>query len=141
MKTNKEMYPDYDWDKIPSGSTFKAYIQGSLCEGRIFKEDDSIYLCQDVKEGVSCSNKLGFKYSWVIYGGNPLDLKHTSVKNLEVWLPEKGYKIPMNKDINSFGIYSVRITKDVCKVGCTLVSFEQVKAVYNKMLKLRKSEK
>jgi len=48
MKTiKKEKYPNYDWDNIPSGSTFTAQIRGTLCEGRIFKEFGRIYLCQN----------------------------------------------------------------------------------------------
>ena len=29
-------------------------------------EHNSVYICQNTRCGISCKNKLGFKYSWVI---------------------------------------------------------------------------
>lgn len=42
------------------GKKFKANIHNIPVEGRIQVEKGSIYLCQDVSNGSSCEDKLGF---------------------------------------------------------------------------------
>lgn len=127
---------EYDWDKIPTGSTFTADIGGIKCTGRVLKEGKKIYLCQDRQSGDRGKILLGYKYSWTIKQGSLDDLELTEVDELRVFLPEKGYKIPI--DLKSFGSYDVSINKNFVRVGCTPVSFEQVEAVYLKMKSLRK---
>ncbi len=134
-----EEYPDYDWDKIPSGSPFKALIEGAPVKGRIYKIGGVIYLCQNLKNGYNSPNKLGYEFSWRVSEGESRDLEQNRVTNLEVWLPEAGYKTPV--EISKFGTYLMSIYKDSVTVGCTTVSFEQVEAVYEKMLALRKADK
>ena len=64
------------------GKKFKANIQGIPVKGRIQVEEGSIYLCQDVMNGVSCEDKLGFKYSWRIGDGSEMGLIKNDVSNL-----------------------------------------------------------
>lgn len=45
------------------GKKFKANIYNIPVEGRIQVEEGSIYLCQNVKDGADCEDKLGFKCS------------------------------------------------------------------------------
>lgn len=52
------------------GERFSAYIWGSYCEGKIQMQDGNIYLCQNVRSGESCNNKLGYKYSYALV--NPI---------------------------------------------------------------------
>lgn len=64
------------------GKKFKANIQGFPVKGRIQVEEGSIYLCQDVSNGSSCEDKLGFKYSWHIGDGSEMTLTKNDVSNL-----------------------------------------------------------
>jgi hypothetical protein len=47
------------------GCWFEAKIKGKRVVGRISYEGCIPFLCQDDFDGVSCSDKFGFKYSWV----------------------------------------------------------------------------
>lgn len=49
---------------MPIGTKFTGVIGGTMTEGRINKERDSIYLCQNTRCGEGCYKKLGYKYSW-----------------------------------------------------------------------------
>lgn len=60
------------------GKKFKANIHNIPVEGRIQVEKGSIYLCQDVSNGSSCEDKLGFKYSWHIGDGSEVALTKTT---------------------------------------------------------------
>lgn len=64
------------------GKKFKANIHNIPVEGRIQVEKRSIYLCQDVSNGSSCKDKLGFKYSWYIGDGSEMALTKNDVSNL-----------------------------------------------------------
>lgn len=66
------------------GKKFKASIQDISVEGRIQVEEGSIYLCQDVMDGSSCEDKLGFKYSWGIEDGSAMALIKNNVSNLSI---------------------------------------------------------
>ena len=55
------------------GLEFEANIDGTICKGNIQVENKRVYLCQDEKNGSICQNKLGYKYSWIIYNNNPVD--------------------------------------------------------------------
>lgn len=46
------------------GKRFAAEIQGDLCEGIISVEGKQVFLCQNVRDGLSCSDRKGFRYSW-----------------------------------------------------------------------------
>jgi hypothetical protein len=138
-----EAYPEYDWSKIPTGSTFECTMDGKKTEGRIFvdKFSGDIYLC----DNISCyshhyeSMLLGYKYSRLIDEGSKDNLEENNIKWLLVWLPERGYKAPVN--IESINDYDVVITADNIRVGCTTITYEQGVAMYRKMIDLRKERK
>jgi len=39
------------------------------------KNPGRIFICQNMHNGFSCDDKLGYKYSWVVYGGDIADIK------------------------------------------------------------------
>lgn len=46
---------------------FKAVIDGIPCKGRVSVNDNKkVFLCQNKKCGVPTSNKLTYKYSWLV---------------------------------------------------------------------------
>ena len=47
------------------GRRFSAKILRGFCEGLITVEDDSVYLCQNIADGGDCTDKKGFKFSWL----------------------------------------------------------------------------
>ena len=64
------------------GKKFKANIYNIPVEGRIQVEEGSIYLCQNVKDGADCEDKLGFKCSWHIEDGSEMALIKNNASNL-----------------------------------------------------------
>ena len=48
------------------GRYFRCKIEDKECEGRICIEDDEIYLCQDIIDGIESEEKFGYDYSWQI---------------------------------------------------------------------------
>ena len=65
------------------GQRFIAEINGVECQGKVsINGRGAIYLCQDKKNGDDITEKFGYKYSWIIYGGKEEDLQATMVKNL-----------------------------------------------------------
>lgn len=46
------------------GQRFAAEIKDVLCEGIISVEGNQAFLCQNVRDGLRCSDRKGFKYSW-----------------------------------------------------------------------------
>lgn len=62
-----------------NGRRFRAKIEGVKCDGKICVEDGLVYLCQNEKDGKSCYNKFGYKYSWV--------MPSPSVSELELYSP------------------------------------------------------
>ena len=50
------------------GRYFRCKIDDEECEGRICVEDDEIYLCQDIADGMEPEEKFGYDYAWNITG-------------------------------------------------------------------------
>ena len=63
------------------GASFTATIQGDICEGKISVEDNEVYLCQNVADGLDCHDKKGYKYSWSICKGTKLAIFNCDVTN------------------------------------------------------------
>lgn len=53
------------------GKFFYAVIKGKNVIGRIQVESGCIYLCQNKVRGLECKDKLGYKYSWIVYSLKP----------------------------------------------------------------------
>ena len=45
------------------GRRFRAKIGGVQCEGKVRVEGREVYLCQNKKSGVLCSNTFDYRYS------------------------------------------------------------------------------
>ena len=64
------------------GKLFKFKIQGIECIGKIQKQDEVYYFCQDSENGARCNDKLGYKYSWLVFSGSIDDLESTYVSDI-----------------------------------------------------------
>lgn len=66
------------------GSKFSAIISGIPSKGEIQYEGGKYYLCQNERNGSSCKNKLGYKFSWVVGEGKASDLQRNAVRKLRM---------------------------------------------------------
>ena len=64
------------------GRKFSAEIQETPVTGKIQLNGVSYYLCQNEKDGSSCSDKLGYKYSWSVHNGSISQQEKDEVENL-----------------------------------------------------------
>lgn len=62
-----------------NGRFFSAKIQGDKVIGRIRVECGRVFLCQNKKDGASCEERLGYKYSWVVGDGSEEKLAGNNV--------------------------------------------------------------
>jgi hypothetical protein len=124
---------DIDWKIFPAGSKFTATIDGYTVSGRIQKENEYIYLCQDRKEGAYCIDKLGYRYSWYIGGGgdNGIECDRVQILSLEVDPEFEAYE---PKLININDEYEATIYPGFIKVGCQKISNEIVREIASNLV-------
>lgn len=67
-----------------ANSRFRAEIYGQQVYGKIQVEDGGVYLCQNVFDGASCDDTLGYSKSWYVGSGDHSDLIKRCVTNLEI---------------------------------------------------------
>jgi len=111
------------WDKVKPGTKFVAYIEGIRCEGRIQKEDSSIYLCQDAKEGCGCLDRLGYRHSWTINDGTEENLSNNRVEILSLE-EDPEFVAPPTVEVGDG--YKVTFEVGYINVGCQQITNEQV---------------
>jgi hypothetical protein len=80
----KTFIPVTSLEGVKSGTEFTAKIERVEVTGKIQFEDGKYYLCQNKKDGSDCKNKLGYKYSWIVYDGTSYELKSHDVSNLQI---------------------------------------------------------
>lgn len=119
-----------NWDNVPVGTKFKGKIEEIECDGRIQKENEVIYLCQNVKNGANCSDKLGFHYSWNIGKGNSVNLVENDIEIISLELDPSFVAPPIVK----VGDYQVTFKKGEIEVGCQTIPNEQVMEVIKHLI-------
>jgi hypothetical protein len=102
---------------LKSGQKFKANIGNEEIEGKLSIENNELYLCQDYEDGNECTNKQGYKYSWVHdeYVSN-LIVYNSSTKR---W---QSISIKVEEGLRIFD-YECKISKDSVSIGCGEVKF------------------
>lgn len=64
-------YPKIDWNTVEPGTWFSASIRGCpTIVGKIQKEENEIFLCQNFFDGNECDDKFEFENSWSIGTGH-----------------------------------------------------------------------
>lgn len=86
----------WDWSKVDIGTEFRCKILDISCEGKVQKEGENIYLCQDLIDGVSIENTLGYGYAWSISDGSNKSLLGNAVTNLELFINGEWVKSSTN---------------------------------------------
>lgn len=66
------------------GKKFRCKIDGTFVEGRIQVEENRVYLCQNIKNGGICEDKLGYEYSWYVRTGDEDGLLSNYVTNFRL---------------------------------------------------------
>ena len=71
------------------GMKIKCIIQHSeILDGKLHYEEGHWFICQNIKCGQQCSNKLGYRNSWHIGYGSEAELRSNEVSNIVI--------LPMN---------------------------------------------
>lgn len=66
------------------GKRFKCKIDGIYVEGRIQVEKNMVFLCQNIKDGGECEDKLGYTYSWYVGTKDKDYLSMNNITNFEI---------------------------------------------------------
>ena len=53
-------------------------------EGKIQKQGDKYYICQNTRHGSECNDKLGYFASWTVERGSSKDISSTQVSDLRL---------------------------------------------------------
>mgnify|MGYP003532267889 FL=1 len=63
-------YKDFEKqaEEIGVGNRCIVSIEGTvITDAKLQKENGNWFICQNVRKGVDCADKLGYKYSWAVY--------------------------------------------------------------------------
>ena len=82
------MKQEINWDEVPIGTRFTATIDSVETKGKIQKQNGSIFLCQNLKDGEECGDMLGYEFSWCIGCGTYDELEVHSVGTLVIHYPQ-----------------------------------------------------
>ena len=66
------------------GRRFKCKIDGDCVKGKIQVEENRVFLCQNIKNGGVCTNKLGYEYSWYVETGSEYHLLSYGISNFKL---------------------------------------------------------
>jgi hypothetical protein len=78
------------------GKRVTCTIQGNVVpDGRIQKEGEKYYICQDKCAGSECKDKLGYKHSWSLLGGTVENIKNHNVDVLQLHPEEVPKQLPI----------------------------------------------
>lgn len=66
------------------GRRFKCKMDGLYVEGRIQVEKNMAFLCQNIRDGGECEDKLGYTYSWYVGTGDKDYLLMNNITNFEI---------------------------------------------------------
>lgn len=128
-----------DWSKVPNGTYMTACIHGDDAEGFVYNDPDSNdvkYFCQNVIDGADSPDKFGFKYSWQFSQNE--DGTHTAgMSNFN--FPPKPDNFPPKLIEVGDGSYECKIiSSKMIKVGCQVITKEQILNVLEEMEKFSK---
>ena len=67
------------------GRKFKCKMDGIYVEGRIqVEKKNMVFLCQNIRDGGECEDKLGYTYSWYVGTGDKDYLLMNKITNFEI---------------------------------------------------------
>jgi len=71
------------------GSYVECLIHGEFVEGRIQKNGDRYYICQNSNDGWNITDRFGYKYSYSVAGGDRSDLVSNDVEIITIQRSDK----------------------------------------------------
>lgn len=129
---------EIDWDSIPTGTKFKATINGTGCSGLVYKEDGCIYFCQDTHEGKKPDSgiTLGYKYTWAHY---PNDfLEKNDIKDNIKFISNSDFKMPTTFKL---GHYTGIFKPEGFQAGCILIDWKLLDSIFGEYQKIKPKTK
>ena len=70
--------------KLRKGMSVTCKIDGTaIKDAKIQEENGLFYICQNEIDGENCEDKLGYKYSWLIFKGSDNDIEWFGVTDLK----------------------------------------------------------
>jgi len=124
-----------NWKTIKNGTPFTAIVGRVPATGKIQRgilndeKHKSLFLCQNVRDGSNCQDKLGFDYSWAIRKGTDSNLTEENINTIIISFtetPKKQLKKWNSKDFGRMFGYDVHIYANEIKIGCQKISNEQI---------------
>lgn len=79
-----------------AGYNFICTIFDRKLEGKVQVENNKGYLCQDIFDGASCSDTLGYKYSWGVRLGTKDNFSSACVNEFTLYPPDFQESPPTN---------------------------------------------
>ena len=127
MKDSKNLFKLTPiWENVVTGTKFTGTIREQYCEGRIYVKPDGpgnvFYLCQNLQDGATAPNTLGYRYSYTVGFGTEEELAENEVVfySLEA---DPSFVAPVQVTV---GDYNVKFFTGYIMVGCTKVTNEEV---------------
>lgn len=114
LEDTKIYPPILDWNSIPNGTKFVAKIDGKELEGRIMKDKDYVYFCNDEVSGRTSPNLLGYKASRCVPFMSNMTGSPEGIELISLSL-DPDFVIPDKLFIHG---YLVQFLNDYVKIGC-----------------------
>lgn len=133
-----------EWD----GCIVDCFINDIEIKGEITLEDDGFYILQNETDGYSCNDKKDYMYSWYVDDGSIQRLNSNNVYINNIYLEDRILVISKVEPICILG-YRVKFEESIflnneisgITVGCTFVSYETVKKIYNRVRSIERKQK
>lgn len=98
------------------GKRIKCKIEGTeVPDAKIQFEREAYYICQNVKTGTPCNDRLGYKHSWKVRDGSPSRLSSNSVREIYLFTE----KAPVYLSVLTKDMVGKKIT---CKIDTVVVT-------------------
>ncbi len=115
--------------KVKSGTKFSAFIKDIFVQGKIQKENNFVFLCQNNNDGLNCTNKLGYEYSWRVGNGSKKDLLNNDVSQFTI-----GHKeLKQRPNLDNICGFKPIISKGYVTFGCQRVNNITIKALVKQL--------
>lgn len=124
---------------LKEGAYFRATIEGEDCLGRVNRDEDQVYLCQDFVDQYSSygnpGESYGFSYAYEINSEDSLN--DHSIYDFEI-LTETEFNKLHHQVVDDIHGYDIKVNRDYLRLGCGEVQFtrDQVLGLNKAMKKL-----
>lgn len=148
VQKQKKQTQVYRRADLITGQPFSAIIGGVRCNGVIHKGRTGLYLCQNQERGSSfgCANLHGYLYAYylatntrgeLVLGARVKDLRITPLVKTKAQPKTKVAVKKVAKLPETFKGWLVKDLTDRVKIGCLMLTLEEIKGFVSVMKKVR----